>query len=388
MHKQNNLTIAEILKTGFGLFLQKYGKQSPDVYKVVNAITSCRTAKLGGHIYRCDHCDHEQLVYNSCRNRHCPTCQARNRAEWVEARTKELLPVQYFHVVFTVPHELNCFAIRNKKTFYNILFKSASETILELSRNKKWINAETGFTTVLHTWGQLMTEHPHLHCIVPGGGLVNGGKKWRHCRKDFLFPVQVMKKIFRGKFMDMFKKAVAKEEIKFHGTLVSFKRQSWTFKKLINTLYSKKWNIHTKEPFAGPQAVLKYLGNYTHRIAISDRRLVKLENNRVTFSYKKRSENNKKALCTIDIVEFIKRFLIHVLPHGFTRIRYYGIFSCRSKKKNLEICRDLLLNGIPVDIDITVPDGVFCCTVCGKGRLILDREIRHLFESPPHLNAA
>lgn len=383
--------IADILRTGFNDYLKQYGKQPKEYYKVVNAITACKTAQLGGHILKCDDCGHEHISYNSCRNRHCPTCQGRNRAEWVEKRIEELLPVQYFHVVFTIPQELNPFAIRNKKVVYNILFKAASETISELAKDKKWINADIGFTTVLHTWGQQLMEHPHLHCIVPGGGLVKGKKKWKHCRDKFLFPIDVMKKLFRGKFMSFFKEALKKEDITLCGFLEKYKNKA-KLKELIDTMYSKTWCIYAKAPFAGPEAVIKYLGNYTHRIAISNRRIVKIENGKVTFTYKDRSDNNKQKFLTLVITEFIRRFLMHILPHRFTRIRYYGIFCCRTKNEKLKICRDLLIGKTEENIDKGIKQIVSIdftrCPICKKGHLIIHKDIEKLIWVSSIPNAA
>lgn len=380
--------VADVLRADFDRFLNTYGKQAPHVYKVVNNITSCRTPRMGAHVYACDHCGHEHIVYNSCRDRHCPSCQTRRQALWVKARTNELLPVPYFHVVFTVPHELNRFAARNKKAFYTILFKAASETLLELAKDKKWVHARIGIIAVLHTWTQTLQEHPHVHCIVPGGGIAENSTRWKHCRKDFLFPVEVVKKVFRGKFMAMFRSAVANKEIAFHGVLGRYKQNRPEYCALIHTLYTKKWNVHMKEPFAGPGAVLKYLGRYTHRIAISDRRLVSFTNNQVTFSYRKRTENNRVAQTTVDSVEFIRRFLSHVLPFGFTRIRYYGFLSCSVKNRNLDLCRRLLRMRLCDIPDIPVPDKRFTCSRCSKGTLLFVRRILYCAHAPPKARAA
>ena len=381
------LQLADILRHGFSDYLAKYGPLPDEHYKVVNAITSCKTSALGGHVYRCDECGHEHIAYNSCRNRHCPSCQVKARIKWVEARMKELLPVPYFHVVFTIPQQLNPFALRNKKAMYSILFKAASETLKELASNPKWIHAETGFMSVLHTWGQTLIDHPHLHCIVPGGGLVKNGKKWKHCRKDFLFPFEVMRKLFRGKFMAFFKKAVLAGEIRLFGSLQHYSDKG-KYRRLIDKLYRIKWNVYAKRPFAGPEAVIKYLGGYTHRIAISNHRLEKMENGKVSFRYKDHTDNGKTKSMTLETTEFIRRFLMHVLPTAFTRIRYFGFMANRKRKEKLLLCRNLLTNRMDdntqdqgearewheIVCDLIGRDP-FLCPMCEKGRLKPYKEI-------------
>ena len=306
--------IADVLKIGFARYEQTHHPLPPDQYKVVNAITACRTAVLGGHIDRCDHCSHERISYNSSRNRHCPKCQALARAQWVEQRMSDLLPVPYFHVVFTLPNQLNAFALRNKKAFYTLFFQAVSETLQTFAQDPKHLGAEIGFFTILHTWGQNLLDHPHIHCVLPGGGLINGSK-WKSCKTNFIFPVKAMAALFKGKMVDYFKTAVENGVIECFGTLEPFKDKV-TFKTLIDTLYKTDWVVYAKPPFAGPQAVLKYLGRYTHRVEIGNSRIVALSDKTVSFLWKDYADGNKQKTMTLSIVEFIRRFLLHVIPKG------------------------------------------------------------------------
>jgi hypothetical protein len=280
------IELADVFRVGFREYAAQHAPLPAQHYKVVNALLSCHTSLLGGHIYRCEECGHEKISYNSCRNRHCPSCQGTARAQWVDNRMKELLPVPYFHVVFTIPSELNPFALRNKKAFYNILFKAASETLLTLAEDPKYLGAAIGFFAILHTWGQNLLDHPHLHCVVPAGGLAADGSRWKKIPYGkFLFPVKVMSALFRGKFLDFFKAAVRDKEILFHGVLEKYQDHG-EFRALLDTLYNNPWVVYAKPPFAGPNAVLKYLGHYTHRIAIANSRLVDITDTHVSFKWK------------------------------------------------------------------------------------------------------
>jgi len=301
---------------------------------------------------------------------------------------KELLPVPYFHVVFTVPAQLNPFALRNKEVFYNILFQAASETLQTLAGNPKRLGAEIGFIAILHTWGQNLLDHPHLHCVVPAGGLAEGGSRWKKIpHGNFLFPVKVMSALFKGKFLDLFKAAVRDNGIIFHGTLEEYKDPS-EFSALLDSLYESGWVVYAKPPFAGPKAVLKYLGRYTHRIAIANSRLVELTDSHVSFKWKDYAHENKQKVMTLTHFEFIRRFLLHVVPHGFVRIRYYGFLSPAVKKEKLAQCMKFLgvkpLVPLSEDIDKKAWDlllkalkGIdpWCCPLCNKGRLVQYREI-------------
>jgi len=389
MGKRTNIEMADILKEGFGRFLDRYGSCSSAQYKVVNAITACRTAALGGHVYHCEECNNDKIAYNSCRNRHCPKCQALARATWVGKRIQELLPVEYFHVVFTIPAQLNPFALRNKKVFYNILFKAASQTLSQLAADKKWIHGEIGFIAILHTWGQNLMDHPHLHCVVPGGGVTKNGKQWKHCSNRFLFPVKVMQALFRGKFLGLFFEAMTKGTIQLHGNLETY-RGSLVMKELKDLLYKKEWIVYVKPPFAGPETVLKYLGRYTHRIAISNQRIKGMENGNVSFTYKDYADGNKSKTMTLAVTEFIRRFLLHVLPNGFMRIRHYGLLGNRNRTDKIRHCMKLLGKTLPTEDnhptkwhDIIIQlcgNDPRICPVCGKGRMKIYMEIK---KQPP-----
>jgi hypothetical protein len=338
--------IADIFRYGFKQYVKQYGPQPLEVLKVVDAIISCRTEVMGGHRYRCDQCGEEMVLYNSCRNRNCPQCQSNARMVWVHDRIRELLPVGYFHAVFTVPDLLKPFALRNKKTFYRIMFRAVKETLLTLSGDRRRLGADIGFIAVLHTWGQKLIDHPHIHVIIPGGGLTSKGK-WKPCRKKFLFPVPVVRKMFKGKLMYYFTQAVISGEIQLHGQLRQFENQS-LFRHLKDTLYRKEWVVYIKPPFASPQAVVKYLGQYTHRIAISDQRIISFQNGMVTFSWKDYADNYKRKTMTLGCVEFIRRFLMHVVPKGFMRIRHYGFLANCNRKTKLMQCRAFFGKKSPV----------------------------------------
>ena len=339
-------TIADIFRAGYGDYEKHYGPQPLDVLKAVDAITRCRTEEMGGHRYQCDRCGSEMTLYNSCRNRNCPQCQGNARMVWVHDRLNELLPVGYFHVVFTVPQQLNPFALRNKKVFYRIMFRAVKETLLTLAGDRKRLGALVGFVAVLHTWGQTLVDHPHVHVIIPGGGLTAQGK-WKSCRKKFLFPVPVVRKMFRGKLMHYFLQAVRKGDIQMVGKLARYTNRG-VFRKLRAELYRKEWVVYIKEPFASPQAVVKYLGHYTHRIAISNHRIISFENGMVTFSWKDYADNYRRKTMTLTCVEFIRRFLMHVVPKGFMRIRHYGFLANRNRKTKLARCRSFFRKSPPL----------------------------------------
>lgn len=389
MNSVQTLEVADIFHAGFSEYCDRYGPLPAKHYAVANAIMACRTAKLGGHVDRCDHCGQEKISYNSCRDRHCPKCQALARAKWVENRIDELLPVQYFHVVFTVPQQLNEFAIRNQESFYGLFFRAVNETLQELARDPKRLGAEIGFIPILHTWGQNLMDHPHIHCVVPGGGIAKNGKKWKHCREDYLFPVQVMAALFRGKFLDYFKKAVKNGKMTLVGTLQRF-TDNYAFQELLNQLYRKNWVVYAKEPFAGPQAVVKYLGRYTHRIAISNHRLVRMDEKTVTFRYKDYADNKKWKQMTVARVEFIRRFMLHVLPQGFVRIRYCGFLGNRKRQEKIVLCRKLLgqkLEAMEKNkakpwkeiIREIAGDDPGLCPFCKKGHFVPFKEIERPF---------
>lgn len=309
--------------------------------RAMRAIESCRTADQGGHVDECGHCGTKIVSYNSCRNRHCPKCQFLKKERWIEDRGKDLLPIPYFHVVFTIPDLLNPLVLRNQEVLYGALFKAVSETLTELSQDPKRLGAEIGFISILHTWGQNLMDHPHIHNVVTGGGLAVNGKNWKACKGGFFLPVKVMSKLFRGKFLASLKELRAENKLVYPGT-VSHLAQPAAWGALIVDLYKKKWVVYSKPPFDGTKGVLEYLGRYTHRIAISNRRIVKMEGDRISFRWRDYADNNKTKVMTVDASEFIRRFLLHVLPDRFVKIRHYGLLGNRCRKKKLDRCRELL----------------------------------------------
>jgi len=305
----------------------------------MSAIERCRTVALGGHLEQCDNCGFERPAYNSCRNRHCPKCQGLNKARWLEARQVELLPVGYFHVVFTLPHELNALILSNKRALLDILFNAAAQTLLTFGRNN--LGGKSGFITVLHTWDQRLNAHFHLHCLVPAGVLSENGGRWISAPEKFLFPVRALAKVFRGKYTGFLLQAFAGAELVFPGQAGQFQTQIG-FSGLIDQIHQKRWVVYAKPPFGGPDKVLDYLGRYTHRVAISNNRILNVENGGVTFAFHDRADGNKCKILTLPAEEFIRRFLLHSLPSAFVRIRHFGFLANRSKKHDLPLCRKLL----------------------------------------------
>ena len=314
-------------------------------HRGMRAVTNCRTSHLGGHMKKCSSCGYEHPTYNSCGNRHCPKCQSLAKFRWVKKRQEELLPVDYFHNVFTLPHDLNALARSNKKVIYNILFKSVSETLLEFGENG--LGEKVGFIAILHTWDQKLAEHIHLHCIIPAGALSVDKKRWTDPESDnFLFSVKALSKVFRGKFAGYLKKAYAKGDLAFAGKSTEYEAKEG-FKALIDGLYRKDWVVYSKKPFAGPGKVLDYLGRYTHRIAISNERIKDVCGGRVTFACRNRRDGNVKKEATLAAHEFIRRYLLHVLPNSYIRIRHYGFLSNRKQKANITLVKKLL--GVSID---------------------------------------
>ncbi len=315
--------------------------------KVIRDITSCRTSVLGGHSVQCDKCDYQKNSYNSCRNRHCPKCQFITQLKWIDKRTKDLLPCQYFHVVFTIPSELNPLILRNKEVYYDILYRAAAETLKDVAQNPKQLGAEIGFIGVLHTWAQNLVFHPHIHFIVPAGGLNEKKTKWVHCKKDFFLSVRVLSKVFRGKMLEKIEKAFHDGELTFPGKIEHLKHFP-NFKDLLITAATKEWVVYAKEPFSGPKQVINYLGQYTHRIAISNYRLVKLEGDKIHFKVRDKENPDKKKILVMNVRDFLRRFLFHVLPKGYVRIRHFGLLGSRLKKLNIAIIR--AIQGIVVSL--------------------------------------
>jgi hypothetical protein len=340
MSDRPRLEVAEVFRQHAGEYLEKYGA-SPHQRRVLRDIENCRTAVLGGHIEQCDQCGHQRIAYNSCRNRHCPKCQGPARARWMQAREAELLPVPYFHVVFTLPETLGPLALQNPTVVYDVLFRAVGETLLEVAANPKRLGARIGFLAVLHTWGQNLMHHPHLHCVVPAGGLSPDGTAWVPGREDFFLPVRVLSRVFRGKFIAFLKQAIDIGKLEYHGNLAPLADPKM-MKQLLDQAVRHDWVVYAKPPFGGPEAVLKYLARYTHRVAISNRRLLEFDNGRVTFSWKDYAHGNQQSTMTLDAVEFIRRFLLHVLPSSFVKIRYYGFMANRGRRENLARCQALL----------------------------------------------
>jgi hypothetical protein len=336
-----SLEVADILGMGYQEGCASLHRLGPEQLRVVSHLLSCHTRQLGGHVYECDSCHDTVVSYNSCRDRHCPSCQSVARAAWVEERLNELLPVGYFHVVFTVPRELNPFFLSNKEVCYDILFRSVSETLLTLGKDPHWHGGTIGCICILHTWGQNLCEHPHIHCVVPGGGIRADGKKWKSFRGNFLFPVAVMAPLFRRLFLERFRTAVETGKIAFHGRLKEF-QEPWACRRLLALLRKKNWVVFAKEPFARAELVIKYLARYTHRVAISNSRLVSADDHSVTFRWKDYRDPVKPKIMNLDLNEFIRRFLLHVLPSRFVRIRYYGFLSNHDRHANIARCMRLL----------------------------------------------
>jgi Putative transposase/Transposase zinc-binding domain len=340
MSQRPSLEVADIFEQHAASYLTRYGA-SPQQRRVMRDIQACRTAALGGHVEQCDRCGHRAISYNSCRNRHCPKCQGPARAHWLEARAGELLPVPYFHVVFTIPAILAPLALQNPVAVYDLLFQSVAATLLEVAANPKRLGARIGFLTVLHTWGQNLMHHPHVHCVVPTGGLSPNGAAWIRGCADFFLPVRVLSRLFRGKFIDLLKKAHRRGDLHFYGQLKALAAPT-AIGRLLDQSIRQEWVVYAKPPFGGPKQVLKYLARYTHRVAISNRRLLSLEDGRVTFRWKDYAQGNKPSAMTLNAEEFIRRFLVHVMPRSFVRIRYYGFMANRHRAENLRRCQQLI----------------------------------------------
>jgi hypothetical protein len=375
------LEVADVFRTYGDDFLAQWGHVlSRGQRKAFNDIRACRTAALGGHVEECDQCGHCAISYNSCRNRSCPKCQAAARAQWLAEREAELLPVEeYFHVVFTLPQQIARLALQNAKTIYTILFRAVSETLLTIAADPKHLGAAIGFLAVLHTWGQNLHLHPHIHCVVPGGGISPDHSRWIACRKSFFLPVKVLSRLFRTRFLIHLRKAFQKGEIHFHGELQTL-AQPAAFEELCRQAGKIAWVVYAKRPFGGPDQVLKYLARYTHRIAISNRRLISMGDGRVTFEWKDYADGGQTKTMTLDAVEFIRRFLLHVLPSGFVHIRHFGFLANRKRKASLALCRSLLPARQTV-VEAAAESSSACdstlveqvshqCPVCKIGRMI------------------
>ena len=372
------LEVADIIRQYGKDFIERNrSRLSWQQLKVLRAIEHCRTAVLGGHLDRCSRCGHRAISYNSCRNRHCPKCLTNARDHWLAERQKELLNVGYFHVVFTLPHELSWLALQNKKVIYQLLFRASAETLLEIAADPKHLGAQIGFLSVLHTWGSNLLHHPHVHCVIPAGGLSLDGRQWVHPRYAFLLPVKVLGRVFRGKFVAGLKSAFYNKELLLPGSLQALEGER-VFAAFLRKLFRQDWVVYAKPPFGGPEHVLHYLARYTHRVAISNHRLLRLTDGQVTFRWKDYAHGNKNRTMTISADEFLRRFLLHVLPKGFVRIRFFGFMASRRRTALLPQCQDLLLapsqplTSAPAPATAAVV-ATWTCPICGGPMVLVER---------------
>ncbi len=393
MKRKPDVEAADIFKQYYDEYKTNYNVPHHSE-KVIQDIISCRTAELGGHVEVCEDCGHTQISYNSCRNRHCPKCQFVKKETWVLDKSKDVLPVEYFHVVFTLPATLNLFLYENKKKLYSLLMKCAGKTITELGKEPRLLRCRTGALCVLHTWGQKLELHPHVHAIVPGGGLSIDKESWISCKKGYFLPVKVLSKRFRRLFLDGLKRLYREKQLYLEGAREECKKWE-VFQKVLDDLYGTEWVVYAKKPFKNVDTVIRYLSRYTHRIAISNYRILKLENDLVFFTYRDYKDKNRKKVMRLHAVEFMRRFLLHVLPFRFVKIRYVGLLSNRTREENIRLCRELL--GIkPEDIPPKVEYSDFAeflldafgfdvrkCPHC-NGTLVLKHEIpAHRFVRAP-----
>ena len=392
------LEVADIFRAHGPAWRQtQHGHLSLGQYKVMSAIEQCRSAALGGHVLHCPACDHAQIAYNSCRNRHCPKCQASAARRWLEARQVDLLPVDYYHVVFTLPAPISAIAYHNKALIYGLLFQVAAETLRTIAADPKHLGARIGLTLVLHTWGSALTHHPHVHGIVPGGGLSPDGQRWVACKPGFFLPVRVLSRLFRWRFLEALAKAHAAGQLRFFGDNAGLVEAS-AFAEWLAPLRQCEWVVYAKRPFAGPAAVLAYLARYTHRVAIANSRLIAMDKQGVTFKWKdyRAKGKTKYKTMTLSAEEFMRRFLLHVLPRGFHRIRHYGLIANAGRKDNLAKARKLL--NVQSDVDEAASAGdakaepgqpTYVCPDCGAPMTIIDTFARgQPIRAPPKLRGA
>ena len=394
------LEVADVFRRYGEAYRQHHGALlSSAQHRVMSAIELCRTAALGGHVEQCDHCGHQRICYNSCRDRHCPKCQCLARAQWLQDRRSELLNTQYFHVVFTLPDRIASIAYQNKKQVYNILFRAVSDTLRTIAADPKHLGAEIGFFAVLHTWGQNLLHHPHLHCVVPGGGLSSDHQRWISCRQDFFLPVRVLSRLFRRLFLSYLEKSFDQGKLQFFASLEPCRARR-TFLRFLAPTRKAKWVVYAKAPFAGPDEVLKYVAGYTHSVAISNNRLLDIHDEKVRFLWKDYRNENRKKTMTLAANEFIRRFLLHVLPEGFQRIRYYGFLANRYREQNLTRCRELLKMRPPEpkcdDVKKDYRDryeeitghSLKECPACHKGEMKLTEFLDPVTAHPPILDTS
>ena len=366
--------------------------------RVMRAIESCRTAALGGHVEQCDGCGYQRISFNSCRDRHCPKCQSLVRAQWLQDRKAEILPVEYFHVVFTIPQELAAIAYQNKAVVYDILFRATAETLRTIAADSRHLGAQIGFIAILHTWGQNLMHHPHLHCVVPGGGVSLDGQRWIACRPGFFLPVRVLSRLFRRLFLELLRQAFERQDLHFFNALAALEDPD-AFARYLAPVAQAEWVVYAKPPFGGPEHVLEYLGRYTHRVAIANSRLVEFTDGHVAFKWKDYRHESRNKVMTLDAQEFIRRFLLHVLPSGFQRIRHYGLLANCHCEAKLKCCRELLLVPAP-EISAALDEpadyrdryerltgmSLRDCPHCGHGQMVCIETLLpgNLARAPPH----
>src|SRR5271157_5653486 len=386
------LEVADLVRTAGTAFIERNRQwiRWPHI-KVLLAIARCRTAALGGHIDECSRCGHRATIsYNSCRNRHCPKCQTAAREHWLEARRRELLPSPYVHVVFTLPQQLAPLVLQNKKIIYDLLLRASAETLLEVARNPRRLGAEIGFFSVLHTWNQKLQLHPHVHCVVPAGGLSLDDTRWIRSRPRFFLPRPVLRRVFRGKFVAGLKSAFQHQQLHFAGDLAPF-AQPKIFASWLRPLFRKNWVVYCKPPFGGPEYVLQYLGRYTHRVAISNHRLISLADGQVTFRWRDSAHHNEQKVMSLSLDEFLRRFLLHLLPKGFVRIRHFGFLAHRCRATVLPLCRQALAVVQPqTQPEASAPKEtrpLWLCPNCGGPMVVIERlsAAQLQLRSPPSL---
>jgi hypothetical protein len=371
------IEVADILRSYGGQYQKQYPSGLVQA-RIIDDLTACRTAALGGHLRRCSECDHQEIAYNSCRNRHCPKCQRGKQADWMAKQQGHLLDVSYFHIVFTLPQPLSPLALQNKRLLYGLLMRGAADTLLRIARDPRHLGARIGFTSILHTWGQTLMHHPHVHCLVPGGGLSPDGKRWIAARPGFFLPVRVLSRVFRGNYLQELNRLYQQDKLTLQGRLENLRHPNqWA--EFVGQLRRIEWVVYAKPPFGSAGQVVKYLARYTHRVAICNRRLASLDGGQVTFRYKDYRRGHSQALMRLPAVEFIRRFLLHSLPKGFVRIRHYGLLANRTRQQNLERCRQLIGHSTaeqpPADSTQTHPDCSgrstpdWPCPKCRKGEM-------------------
>jgi len=389
------LELADLVRTAGTAFIQRNRQWLRWTHtKVLLAIARCRTAALGGHIDACTRCGYRAAIsYNSCRNRHCPRCQTGAREPWIQARRRELLPTPYVHVVFTLPPQLASLALQNKKVIYGLLLRASAETLLAVARNPRHLGAEIGFFSVLHTWNQKLQLHPHVHCVIPAGGLSRDHTRWIRSHPRFFLPIYVLRRVFRGKFVDQLKSAFQQGQLHLSGNLAPL-AQPKIFASWLRPLFRKHWIVYSKPPFGGPEYVLHYLGRYTHRVAISNHRLVAFDHHQVTFRWRDSAHNNEQKLMTLSLDEFLRRFLLHLLPKGFVRIRHFGFLARRRRAQVLPLCLAVLdsATGQTETATSTAEDvnPHWFCPQCGGPMVIIERltVAQIQLRSPPKVSIA